>query len=276
MILAVICLSLTQSAAPLDGFPTTTCTKDGRPGDPVNLRLVGSADDLVRAFCSAGWSPAEPITARSAIRIGTSVVLNRPYPQAPVSNLYLYGRVQDFAFECILGSARSRHHVRFWLAGCTADGRQVWAGAGTFDARVGRSPATGRITHRISPDVDTERDTILADLGRTGGLTGVRVTPRLAPFTARNGEGDCYYTDGGIGEGNLTSASACPGASTGAVASGRMGVLGGEVGGLGSEVGGSSGVTRVPEATQVSIGEGDGNVENTLPARTSRGSRRQR
>ncbi|WP_088255454.1 LssY C-terminal domain-containing protein [Fimbriiglobus ruber] len=204
---AIVCLLIVSPSGPTTPapFPTLTTTKDGRAGDPINLRLVGTKNELVAAFCAAGWSPADRTNVRSAVRIGASVVLNRPYPQAPVSDLYLFGRVQDVAVEReVGGSARSRHHARFWEAGCTADGRSIWVGAGTFDARVGRSPATGKITHRIAPDVDTERDTVLADLGRAGRLSAARLAPRDGPFDGKNGEGDCYYTDGNVGEGELT------------------------------------------------------------------------
>ncbi|HEX4610203.1 MAG TPA: LssY C-terminal domain-containing protein [Urbifossiella sp.] len=188
--------------------PIVTAKRDGSPGDPVNLRLTGTRDELVRSFYAAGWAAAHPVTARSAVRTGASVVLNRPYPSAPVSDLYLFGRVQDIAFErAVGGSARTRHHVRFWRTGCDAAGRTVWVGAGTFDDRVGRSPATGRLTHRISPDVDAERNTILADLTRGGGLSDARVEPHGGPFSGRNGEGDCYFTDGGVGTGSLTGSA---------------------------------------------------------------------
>jgi len=188
--------------APIE--PVLTAKRDGTPGDPINLCLTGTRDELIRAFYAAGWVSADPVTARSAMRIGVSVVLNRPYPSAPVSDLYLFGRTQDIAFErSVNGSARSRHHVRFWQAGCDSTARPVWLGSGTFDARVGRSPATGRLTHRIASAVDAERDTILADLTRAGGLTDASVAPRSAPFSARNGEGDCYFTDGGVGTGRF-------------------------------------------------------------------------
>ncbi len=203
-----VCLLLVSFSASPDTLPSVTQTKDGRAGDPVNLRLVGSRHELISAFRAAGWSIADPINVRSSVRIGASVVLDRPYPSAPVSDLYLYGRRQDIAFErAVGGSARTRHHVRFWQNGCPRDGKAIWVGAGTFDVKVGRSPATGKLTHRIAPDVDTERDTILTDLERTGRLADRRVTPLRQPFTGRNGEGDCYSTGGGIGEGTLRS---CP------------------------------------------------------------------
>lgn len=192
-------------------LPATTSTRDGRPGDPVNLVLVGTRDELVAAFCAAGWSVADPITLRSAVRMGTSVVRDRPYPAAPVSGLYLFGRVQDAAFERSVGpSPRTRHHVRFWCAGVGPDRRPVWVGAGIFDARVGRAPATGRLTHRTAPDVDTERDTILADLAAGGGLAETRMWPGGGPRAGFNGGGDWYFTDGAVGVGVLRPAPLTP------------------------------------------------------------------
>jgi hypothetical protein len=201
---ALSCGANQPLALPVPSFPATTLTKAGTPGDPVNLILVGTRDELVAAFRAAGWSVADPITVRSAARIGFSVAFNRPYPAAPVSDLYLFGRAQDVAFELAVGqSARSRHHVRFWDAGASSDGRSVWVGAGTFDVRVGRSPATGRLTHRIAPDVDTERDTILAALRLSGRLAEESVRARSGTTVGRNGEGDCYYTDGAVAIGVL-------------------------------------------------------------------------
>ena len=42
-------------------------------------------------------------------------VLNSPYPTAPFSTLYLFGRGQDIGFQkAIDNSPRKRHHIRFW------------------------------------------------------------------------------------------------------------------------------------------------------------------
>jgi hypothetical protein len=84
--------------------PRTSWTKDGVAGDPVNVALVGTRDEMLAAFCAAGWYPADPITLRSSIGISVSVVLNVPYPQAPLSNLYQWRRPQDLAFERGTGS----------------------------------------------------------------------------------------------------------------------------------------------------------------------------
>jgi hypothetical protein len=45
--------------------PMTTQTKQGIPGDPMNVGMVGSRGDLIQAMHAAGWYPADPITLRS-------------------------------------------------------------------------------------------------------------------------------------------------------------------------------------------------------------------
>src|SRR3954469_17410595 len=76
----------------LAAAPKTTLTAQGIPGDPLNVGLIGSEEDVVPAMLVAGWSPADPITLKSSLRIAESVVFRRPDPDAPVSNLYLFGR----------------------------------------------------------------------------------------------------------------------------------------------------------------------------------------
>ena len=99
----------------LASLPMVTLTGQGIPGDPINVGLVGDTKDVLCAMHAAGWYPADPITLRSSIEIAGSVLLDRPYRNAPVSNLYYLGRREDLAFEKPDGgSADHRHHVRFW------------------------------------------------------------------------------------------------------------------------------------------------------------------
>jgi hypothetical protein len=144
------------------------------------------------------------------------VALNVPYPQAPLSNLYLWCRPQDLALERPCGrSARVRHHARFWCAGPGPAGRPLWLGADTFNVRVGRSTRTGRVTHHIDPDVDRERDFLMAGLREAGRLGESFLLPRTGPRRDRNGEWDCYFTDGCMAVGVLRGAAACAPAGDG-------------------------------------------------------------
>src|SRR5580704_14522714 len=72
----------------LAGLTMITRTSTGIPGDPINIGLVGSREDVLCAMNAAGWYPADPITLRSSVEIAGSVLLDRPYAQAPVSHLY--------------------------------------------------------------------------------------------------------------------------------------------------------------------------------------------
>jgi hypothetical protein len=197
-----------EHAPVLETVPKVTTTGAGIPGDPLNVALVGSEAEVLAAFASARWRRPARIDLRSSIGIAESVVLDRPDPTAPVSNLYLFGRREDLAFEQEVGkSARERNHVRFWRSAEAIDGRPLWLGAATFDRGVGLSSLTGQITHHIAADVDVERDRVIDDLERAGQLRTVfQVTGVGATFLGRNGGGDPYHTDGELDVGVLKGA----------------------------------------------------------------------
>lgn len=176
-----------------------THTEQDIPGDPINVGLVGTKEQVIRAFAAADWDPADKITLRSSIDIGLSVVLDRPDLDAPVSPLLYEGRKQDLAFEKPVGdSADQRNHVRFWLTRkLGSDGRPLWLGSASFDRGVGLSHDTGQITHHIGPDVDAERNLVIGDLMASGQLSSSYEIPGIgATKDGRNGGGDPYYTDG--------------------------------------------------------------------------------
>lgn len=179
--------------------PKVTITAQGIPGDPLNVGLLGTERDVIGSLLDAGWRPADPITIRSSLRIARSVLFDRPYLDAPVSNLFVFGRHQDLAFEKPAGnSASHRHHVRFWRSAELGQGDlPLWIGAVTFDRSVGLSHRTGQITHHIGPDVDAERDALIAGLVHIGRVVRIfQVTGVGATLNGRNGGGDWYYTDG--------------------------------------------------------------------------------
>jgi hypothetical protein len=174
--------------------------------EPIGYRprRAGTEEELHRLFAAAGWYAADPVTLKTSVRIAADVVLRKPYPHAPVSDLYLWGRRQDAAFEQpVGGSPKQRHHVRFWRSEeLDRNGEPLWLGAATFDERVEISRTTGGITHRIGPEIDRERNKLVADAARAGGLDGyywVDAFHRL--HEGRNGGGDPYVTDGRLAVG---------------------------------------------------------------------------
>jgi hypothetical protein len=192
----------------LASFEATTRTALGIPGDAINIGLEGSEDDVLCAMHAAGWSPADPVTLSSSARIVGSVLLDRPYLDAPVSPLFYENRKQDLAFEKPSGkSARTRHHVRFWKAlDAGDDGLPVWLVAAVFDDGLGVSHYTAQITHHTAAYIDAERDLLMSDLEQAKKVEETYSVSGVGPTVfARNGEGDPYFTDGEIAIARLVS-----------------------------------------------------------------------
>ena len=188
--------------------PRVTHTGTGIPGDPINIVLVANEGDLHRAMLAAGWFPADPVTLESSLRIAADTVLRRSYDDAPVSSLYLFDRKQDFAFEQPVGDdPRRRHHVRLWRSEKNDDqGRPAFFGAATFDMKVGLSHTTGEVTHHIAPEVDAERDKLIADLQHAGHLADVYWIDDFQPqHDGKNGGGDPWQTDGRLAVGVVSA-----------------------------------------------------------------------
>jgi hypothetical protein len=87
--------------------PRYTMTADGLPGDPVNVVLTGTLQQLQLAFSAAGWSGADRLNLPSSWRMVRAFLLNTPYPRAPFSTLYLFGREQDIGFQKPIDKARA-------------------------------------------------------------------------------------------------------------------------------------------------------------------------
>jgi hypothetical protein len=190
----------------MQNLPGLTYTHNGHPGDPINVALIASEDQVKGIMHDAGWFPADPLGWRSDMRIAADTVLKRSYDTAPVSNLYLWGRKEDLAFEQpVGGNPRERHHVRFWKSTELDDaGLPLWAGAATFDRQVGLSHTTGQITHHIAADVDTERNHVSQTLQATGQLSRSELMPDFHQVReGHNGGGDAWHTDGSLFVGEI-------------------------------------------------------------------------
>lgn len=182
-----------------DDNPRITATSDGHPGDPLNAAIIGTKEQVEAIMKAAKWYPAAALGLRTDLAIAADSVLSRSDDEAPVSNLYLFGRKENLAFEQPVGdNPRQRHHVRFWrIDGADVGGQPVWIGSASYDERVGLSHTTGQITHHIDADVDKERDHLIADLKQTGKLADdYAVDGFHAEREGRNGGGDRWFTDG--------------------------------------------------------------------------------
>lgn len=197
-------------------IPSYTTTGDGLPGDPVNLVLIGTLQQLRDAFATAGWSTADGLRIATSWRMIRAFVLNSPYPTAPFSTLYLFGRRQDIGFQQpINNSPRQRHHVRFWALSLARSEDDMtaasfwlntdkpltnqpvlWVGAGTRDTGISLARLTLQVTHATDSDTNAERNYIVTQL-RAKGVIG-DVALHQSGSLLQTGKVNHYITDGEI------------------------------------------------------------------------------
>ena len=203
--------------------PSYTITGDGLPGDPVNLALIGTLQQLRAAFAGLGWCEADRLSLASSWGMIRAFVFNSPYPTAPFSTLYLFGRGQDVGFQkAIDNSPRKRHHIRFWALNLTraqdawrAGGfwlnnerppdneRVLWVGAGTRDTGLSFTRLTFQITHATDSDTNAERDYIIAELTKNRTIEAVQVYQSGQDLLA--GRVNHYVTDGEVALASLVT-----------------------------------------------------------------------
>jgi hypothetical protein len=180
--------------------PATTNSHERRPGDPVNLVVIGDYATVLGAF-GARWDETEVISLSTCWKTLRAFLMGAEYRYSPVSGLFLFSRSQDFALQRIRNSINERLHLRLWATPLKFQGQRVWVGQVSRDIGVRLTWRTWNLTtHRIDPDVDEAREYVVEDLthvgrlGMTGYVDGVDPCDRLNP--RRNLTGDPYYTDG--------------------------------------------------------------------------------
>jgi LssY C-terminus len=168
-------------------------------GDMTNFVIVGSEDQVKKAFEAAKWHLADRDTKQSIAKAVLLTMEKQDYMTMPMSQLYLFDRVQDFGYEQgeAFAVVASRHHFRLWKASFQWNGQDVWIGAGTHDIGFEKDQRNGRVTHKIDPAVDGERDHIGETLQEAGKVKSMHYfTASNAIQEARNATGGGYHSDG--------------------------------------------------------------------------------
>lgn len=186
----------------LNDLPCCATNADGtKLGDPLNLVLIGNAEDLFPAFVRRGWHLAEETYSGSIWKTIKSFFLGQRYRYSPVSPLYLFGRKQDIALQKARGTIHQRNHLRLWLTPNRFEGKDIWVGQVSRDIGVRFSTkAPFFVTHKIDPSVDEARAALAEDLLFSQGLVKVGYVRGTEPVAVNNPRtnltGDPYYTNG--------------------------------------------------------------------------------
>jgi hypothetical protein len=197
------------SRAPLDGelekalqaLPRRVNDEFKNLGDLVNFVLIGSEKQVQDALAAANWHVADTSTPGAVAKAILMATQKQDYLQMPMSQLYLFGRVQDFGYEQAepYAMVASRHHFRIWKSTATYNGQPVWAGAGTHDIGFEKDQRNGKVTHKIDPAVDGERDHIGESLQQAGQVKMMTYfTPSDLVQESKNATGGGFHSDGRV------------------------------------------------------------------------------
>ena len=201
--------TLAVSRAPLDGrleknlqsLPRRVNDEFKNLGDMVNFVLIGSEKQVQDALTAANWHVADTSTPGAVAKAILMATQKEDYLQMPMSQLYLFGRVQDFGYEEAepYAMVASRHHFRIWKSTATYNGQPVWAGAGTHDIGFEKDQRNGKVTHKIDPAVDGERDNIGESLEQAGQVKMMTYfTPSDPVQESKNATGGGFHSDGRV------------------------------------------------------------------------------
>jgi hypothetical protein len=185
----------------LASIPRRISDKQGNPGDMVNILIVGTKEQVVHAFATAGWVSVDSDVQSTVIAGLIDTIQKKDYLTMPMSTLYLFNRPQDYGFAHAepVRVAMSRNHLRAWQSSHMIGGRPVWCIAATHDVGFERDERNNGVTHKIDPDIDKEREYVNDTLSGTGLVIAREHIAPPDPLTeARTATGGSFHSDGRI------------------------------------------------------------------------------
>jgi len=185
----------------LGKIPRRVSDPSGKPGDMVNVLIVGTQDQMIKAFTAAGWAQVDRTVGSALLNAVVGTIEKTDYVTMPMSTLFLFNRPQDYGFAHAepVKVAMSRNHLRVWKSPYELDARPLWCVAATHDIGFERDQRNNGITHKIDPAIDGEREYVNGTLSETGlVLQRDHVLPADPLITAKTATGGEFHSDGRI------------------------------------------------------------------------------
>jgi hypothetical protein len=182
-------------------IPRRVGDKDGNPGDMVNFLILGSETAMQRAFTTAGWVKVDADVKDTVLHVVLGSLSKESYLTMPMSQLYLFGRPQDYGWAHAepISVVRSRNHLRIWKAPFQVKGETLWVGAATHDIGFELDQRNDGITHKIDPDIDLEREYVEKTLSSTGLVAEVsHILPDNPIKEAKTATGGTFHSNGQV------------------------------------------------------------------------------
>lgn len=182
-------------------IPRRVGDKQGNPGDMVNFLIIGSEEAMQRVFTTAGWVKVDADVKDTVLHGLIESLSKESYLTMPMSQLYLFGRAQDYGWAHAepISVVRSRNHLRIWKAPFQVHGQSLWVGAATHDIGFEKDQRNNGLTHKIDPNIDLERDYVEKTLSSTGLVTEVsHFVPDNALTAAKTATGGTFTSNGRV------------------------------------------------------------------------------
>lgn len=151
---------------PLAALPAQTSD-----GEPLQLLLAGSREQVESALKEAGYVPFERLWGKAGPRAFVALAERNGFRAAPLGQLD--GQDAALWFEKQNNTLARRHRVRLWPRLETVRGQPSWLGAAVRCVDLVFDKAAGTFSHRLDPDTDAEREKVVQDL-----VTARRVAAR--------------------------------------------------------------------------------------------------
>ena len=182
-------------------IPRRVSDPQDKPGDMVNILIVGTQEQVVKVFTAAGWVHVDSSVQDTVLNAITDSLEKKDYLTMPMSTLFLFNRAQDYGFAHAepVRVAMSRNHLRVWKSPYEVDGRPLWCVAATHDIGFERDQRNNGVTHKIDPAIDGEREYVNDTLSSTGLVVQrTHIMPPDPLTEAKTATGGSFHSDGRI------------------------------------------------------------------------------
>jgi len=171
-----------------------TETITGRSTEPINfIFLAKDKGDLLLLFKKSWWSEAAKLWRTAIKNMWENLFDHKKYNNAPITPLYWNKKIQVFWFQQLprKDTIKLRHHIRIWKTDYKLWDYHIFVWCWIYDDWL-----KWGITHKISPNLDKEREYIFNSLEKSGLIKSEKKVQLEKWFEWTNFSWDSFFTDG--------------------------------------------------------------------------------
>lgn len=172
-----------------------TETLVGERQEPINFIFAARDEQtLTQALQQAGWVKSDQANLNTFSQAIKALILQTPYPAAPISPTFWNSKIQDLSFSKVPGTnwLRNAQHLKIWKThSVLKNGKRLYvAVANANDGfKWGFMPV-------ISADLDRQRNLLAQKLKLSNEVEQEDELQLVKPLVGKNLMGDAFFTDG--------------------------------------------------------------------------------